>query len=72
MTYGTELQTLSFEADATAFGVTAYLNGDENDMTENVGAGYVTEVGGLGLETAMNYNFDAEEVSPQVTLSFAF
>tara|TARA_R110002153_G_scaffold8441_2_gene36275 strand:- start:143 stop:946 length:804 start_codon:yes stop_codon:yes gene_type:complete len=72
MTYGTELQTLSFEADATAFGITAYLNGDENDMTENVGAGYVTEVGGLGLETAMNYNFDAEEVSPQVTLSFAF
>jgi hypothetical protein len=72
LTYGTEAQTLAFEADVTAFGMTAYLNGDENDMTENVGAGYEMVVGGLDLGTDLNYNFDAEELTPSVTLGFAF
>jgi hypothetical protein len=52
--------------------MTAYLNGDENDMTENVGAGYEMVVGGLDLGTDLNYNFDAEELTPSVTLGFAF
>jgi len=72
VTYGTEVQTLSYEANATAYGITAYVNGDENDMSENIGAGYEMVVGGLDVGTDLNYNFDAEEMTPQVTLGFSF
>jgi|TARA_R110000744_G_scaffold216982_5_gene335742 hypothetical protein len=72
MTYGTNLKTVAYEADATIMGVTAYINGDQNDMTENVGAGYEMEVGGLTTELDMNYNFDAEQVTPKFTVGFSF
>jgi len=72
MTYGTNLKTVAYEADATILGVTAYINGDQNDMTENAGASYAMEVSGLTTEFDMNYNFDAEEVTPKFTVGFSF
>ena len=69
-TYAAEV--FAFEADVTVMGVTAYMNGDENDATQNVGAAYTKGFDGLTLTADANYNFDAEEVTPSLNLSFNF
>tara|TARA_R110000851_G_scaffold329620_1_gene501661 strand:+ start:282 stop:1082 length:801 start_codon:yes stop_codon:yes gene_type:complete len=63
---------LALEADATLLGFTAYLNGDENDWSENVGLAYTTDINGLALVADANYNIDAKEVTPSVNFSFKF
>ena len=71
VSYGTLSQKTSFEADATVMGLTGYLNGDTDDVTQNVGGSY-TIGEELSLEGAVNYNLNTEVVSPSVTLSFDF
>ena len=63
---------LALEADATLMGFTAYLNGDENDWTENAGLAYTTDINGMTLTADANYNFDASEVTPGLGLSIKF
>ena len=69
-TYAAEV--LAFEADVSAKGFTAYLNGDENDISENAGIKWATDVNGMTLKADANYNFDAAEVTPGINLSFNF
>lgn len=71
-TYQVEAKTLGFEADVTAYGITAFLNGDKDDMLQNVGAGYYGEVNGMGLYAEGAYNIDSEEFTPAAGLSFNF
>jgi hypothetical protein len=71
-TYQVEAEALGFEADVTAYGVTAFLNGDKDDMLQNVGAGYYGEVNGMGLYAEGAYNIDSEEFTPAAGLSFNF
>lgn len=70
MTYAADV--LALEADATLMGFTAYLNGDENDWTENAGLAYTTDISGMSLTADANYNFDASEVTPGIELSVKF
>lgn len=72
MTYGSASENIAFEADATAFGVTAYFNGDQDDMAQNVGGSYAMGLGDMTAETALNYNIDSEELKPSITVGFAF
>lgn len=71
-TYAVEAEALGFEADVTAYGITAFANGDKDDMFQNVGAGYYGEVNGMGLYAEAAYNLDAEEFTPAAGLSFNF
>ena len=71
LSYGTVSEIVNYEADATVLGITGYLNGDENDLTQNAGAAYIVGEA-LTVEGAVNYNFDSEEIAPSVTLSFNF
>lgn len=71
-TYQVEAEALGFEADVTAYGVTAFLNGDKDDMLQNVGAGYYGEVNGMGLYAEGAYNIDSEEFKPAAGISFNF
>jgi hypothetical protein len=71
VSYGTLSEKTSFEADATVMGLTGYLNGDTDDLTQNVGGSY-TIGEELTLEGAVNYNLNTEVVAPSVTLSFNF
>ena len=71
VSYGTLSEKTSFEADATVMGLTGYLNGDTDDMTQNVGGSY-TIGEELKVEGAVNYNLNTEVVAPSVTLSFDF
>lgn len=70
--YQVEAEALGFEADVTAYGITAFLNGDKDDMLQNVGAGYYGEVNGMGLYAEGAYNIDTEEFTPAAGLSFNF
>jgi hypothetical protein len=71
VSYGTLSEKTSFEADATVMGLTGYLNGDTDDLTQNVGGSYTMgEV--LKVEGAVNYNLNTEVFAPSVTLSFDF
>lgn len=72
VSYGSENEVFGFEGFATIAGVTGYIAGDQDDMTQDAGANYVTDLGGLGLEAGVNYNFDNEEFSPKVVASFSF
>lgn len=72
MTYGSADETIGYEADATAYGVTAYLNGDQDDMAQNVGGSYTYNLNGIKLGAGVNYNIDSEETTPSASVAFAF
>jgi len=72
MTYDVDAETLGFETVATAYGITAYLNGDDADMLQNIGGEYETAVGGATFTAGANYNVDTEEFAPTAGLAFNF
>jgi len=72
LTYGSADEKIAYEIDGTMMGVTAYLNGDDTDTLQNVGASYGRTVAGLDLGTDLNYNLDTEEFTPSVTVGFKF
>ena len=71
-TYDTDAEKFAFEGIAKISSLTAYLNGDEDDATQNVGGEYVYTLGGAELTAGANYDLNAEELAPTATLSFAF
>ena len=71
-TYGSADEKIAYEVDGNLMGITAYLNGDDTDMLQNVGASYGRDLAGLKLSTDVNYNIDTEEFTPSVTVGFAF
>jgi hypothetical protein len=72
LTYSSADEQVAYEIDGAMMGVTAYLNGDDTDALQNVGASYGRTVAGLDLGTELNYNLDSEEFTPSVTVGFAF
>lgn len=72
MTYGSAAETVAFEADVTAYGLTGYLNGDADDMAQNIGTSYDMTVGAMTVDSGVNYNIDSGDVTPAVELSFNF
>lgn len=71
-TYAETTEMFAYEAETTMGGLTAYLNGDETDMTQNVGASYTYDFNGINLEPSVNYDIDNSDVQPQVIASFSF
>ena len=72
VSYGSVSEVLGFEADATVGVLTGYIGGDTDDMMQNVGVNSAMEVAGLDIESKVNYNFNSEEFTPSVGLSFNF
>jgi hypothetical protein len=72
MTYDMDAEIFGFEAVATTGGLTAYLNGDDTDALQNIGGEYEMDVNGAILATGANYDLDAEDLTPTVSLSFNF
>ena len=71
-TYDTDAKFFAFETLATVGGLTAYLNGDEDDTTQNLGGEYSIAVGGAEFTAGANYDLNTEDLSPSASLSFAF
>lgn len=62
-----------FELSAGYGNFGAFLNGDENDMAQNIGGGYYGDTGaGLTYYGEVGYNIDTEEVTPAVGVKFNF
>lgn len=66
------LSTWAYEADTTVSGITAYLNGDENDALQHIGVAHTRDMNGLQLTGKVDYDTDNANVSPSVKLSFNF
>lgn len=72
LTYSEATEKLAFEIDASTNGITAYLNGDEDELARNIGAGYEMDFNGMTIEPKANYDLDAEEFQPSIVASFNF
>ena len=72
LSYDVDAENFAFEGTAGIMGVTAYLNGDQDDALQNVGGEYVYGLGGAELTAGANYNLDTEDFVPTVSVSFAF
>lgn len=72
VTYDGGAEAIGYEVVADTFGITAYVNGDDSELLQNVGGKYEYAIGGATVNGGLSYNFNAEEVTPTVGLSFAF
>ena len=72
MTYDVDGEVFGYETVASAHGLTAYLNGDNNDAFQNVGGEYVYMLGGAELSAGANYNVDTKDFAPTAGIAFAF
>lgn len=70
VTYAAE--EFAYEASASYSGLTAFVNGDEDDMAQNIGGGVSSMVGGLNVFAETSYNLDAEAWTPALGASFNF
>ena len=72
MTYDTDASVFGYESWTTVAGVTAYVNGDDTDVLQNIGGEYVYGFGGATLTAGANYDVDASDLTPTMGLTFAF
>jgi len=72
VTYDVDAEHFAYEVDGTTGSITAYINGDQDDVAQNIGAKYTWELNGIGVEPKVNYDIEDEEFTPQVTVGFSF
>ena len=72
LTYDVDAETFGYEGVATNGGLTAYLNGDDTDMLQNIGGEYEVNVNGATFTAGANYNIDTEDFAPTASIGFAF
>ena len=72
VTYGSANEVFAYEASAGYGIATAFVNGDDSDMLQNVGAGVSTTVNGLGVYAEGSYNIDAEDTTVGAGVTFNF
>lgn len=71
----TYADSFAYEAGYTFadYGVSAYVNGDQDQVLQNIGAGYKTTVGGnAAFYAEANYNVDTKDITPAAGISFSF
>ncbi len=73
VTYGSAAENIAYEASASYKIATVFVNGDQDDMLQNVGAGVAhTLRGGLDVYAEGSYNLDAETSVIGAGVSFSF
>jgi|TARA_R110001606_G_scaffold358022_1_gene509512 hypothetical protein len=72
VSYDMDAEVFGFESNATAGSLTAYLNGDDTNTLQNIGGEYAVGLGASTLTSGINYDVDAEDITPTVSLSFNF
>tara|TARA_B100000902_G_scaffold10632_1_gene13004 strand:+ start:3914 stop:4699 length:786 start_codon:yes stop_codon:yes gene_type:complete len=72
MSYDMDAEKFAYEGTAGISGVTAYMNGDQDDALQNIGGEYTYMLGGAELEAGANYNIDSEDLTPTVSIGFSF
>ena len=64
--------TLAYEVNATTGAITVFMDGDENNTVQHIGAGVKGSLNGLDLYAEASYDVDAKTTSPAVGVSFSF
>lgn len=73
MTYGTDTEVMGYELSAGVKDFSLFMNGDKNDMAQNIGAGYYSSLtGGMNFYAEAGFNLDTEEMTPAAGISFSF
>lgn len=77
ITYDSEVSLAAYEAVATYdynenFAFSGFVNGDEDDAAQNIGAGVVYTKDTLKAYAEVGYNLDKDEATPAVGVSFSF
>lgn len=72
VTYAAATETIGYEASAGYGPVTGFVNGDDADMFQNVGAGVVYNWNGFDLYGEGAYNMDSEATTMGAGISFKF
>lgn len=71
-TYDMDAEHFAYEGVITGLGITGYVNGDQDDALQNIGAGYDYDLSGISLGADLNYNIDDEDWTPSITATFSF
>lgn len=72
-TYDMDAEMFGFETVAKTGNIVSYLNGDQDDPLQNIGAEYTYNMSaGVDFTAGTNYNLDSEDLTPTVGLSFNF
>lgn len=72
VTYTSASEAVGYEASVGYSIVTAFVNGDDTDALQNIGAGIATNVNGLDVYAEGAYNLDTEVDTIGAGISFSF
>jgi len=77
VTYDDAASIVAYEAIGTyntldVLAVSAFVNGNDADMAQNIGAGVVYTKNSLSAFAEVGYNLDTEETTPAMGVSFSF
>jgi hypothetical protein len=73
MTYDTDAEHFAYEGTLASNGITAYINGDEDNSLQHIGGEYVYNMAsGIELSAGVDYDTDAEDWKPMAGMAFSF
>ena len=72
VTYDTDAEDWAFEGSVATGGLSAYINGTDENRLQHIGGEYVLNYAGAELSAGVDYDTDAEDFTPTAGLSFNF
>jgi hypothetical protein len=72
MTYDTDAEDWAFEGSVATGGLSAYINGTDDNRLQHIGGEYVLTYAGAELSAGVDYDTDAKDWKPTAGLSFNF
>jgi len=72
LTYDTDAADWAFEGSVATGGLSAYINGTDDNRLQHIGGEYVLTYAGAELSAGVDYDTDAKDWKPTAGLSFNF
>lgn len=72
MTYDTDASKMAYEGSLASNGITAYVNGDDDNKLQHIGGEYLVAWNGAELSAGVDYDTDSKDWSPMAGISFKF
>jgi len=72
LTYDTDAEDWAFEGSVAVDGLSAYINGTDDNRLQHVGGEYVLNYAGAELSAGVDYDTDAKDWTPTAGLAFNF
>ena len=72
LTYDTDAADWAFEGSVATGGLSAYINGTDDNRLQHIGGEYVLNYAGAELSAGIDYDTDAKDWSPMAGISFNF